>query len=92
MSDPLALIEAHVAALEAAALEEGTDLPSAPELAELTLGPDQLDAARELLARLDEATARLTGLRRRVRGEIEGSRRPRVETARRAPRVVDVVA
>lgn len=92
MSDPIALIEAHLAAVEAAVLDEDAPMPAPPELAGLEIGPERLDEAIALLERVNDATDRLIGLRRRVRGEIEDVRRPRSGAGRRAPRTVDVTA
>ena len=91
-TDPLALIEAHVAAIESLALADEGPLPAPPDLDGLTLDGTDAIRAQELLGRLDAAGARLAGMQTRVRGEIEGMRRPRGDARRPAPRTLDTSA
>lgn len=87
--DPLALIRDHVDALAARALSDETELPDPPDLSGLTLDSGDLGRARALLEEIVAVEERLAGMRVRVRGEIEGLRRPRRETPAPAPRLLD---
>ncbi len=91
-SDPLTLIEAHLAAIEAVTMADEDDLPEPPDLTALALDRDDLERARALLAAVDAAGDRIAGMQVRLRGEIQGLRRPRRETLRPAPRVLDTSA
>jgi len=88
-ADALALIQEHVDALAALSLSDEHELPDPPELSGLSIDAGDLDRARALLRDLAAAEERLSGMRVRVRGEIESLRRPRQESAPRAPRVLD---
>ena len=90
--DPLSLIRRHVDALDARSLSDEGELPEPPDLSGLSLDADDLARARALLRDLAAAEARLAGMRIRVRGEIEGLRRPRRDTPAPAPRVLDTSA
>lgn len=91
-ADPLALIEAHVEAVEAMGMTEDAVAPPAVDLSAMTLEPGDVDRARALLARLEAAEARIQGMQTRLLGEIEGIKRPRRAMTRRAPRLVDTTA
>jgi hypothetical protein len=91
-NDPVTLIEEHLRAVETAAMSEDGRLPEPPDLSALVLDASDLERARALLAGLVSARERLTGMQVRVRGEIEGTRRPRREASRPAPRTVDTSA
>ena len=91
-ADALSLISKHVEALAALTLSDEHELPDPPELSGLSLDAGDLERARALLRDLEAAEARLSGMRVRIRGEIEGLRRPRPETAAPAPRVLDTSA
>ena len=94
-ADTLAALEAHLVAIEGISFDSpDTDerLPSTPDLATAELSAEDLERARVLLARLKAAEVRVKGMQTRVLGELAGSRRPRYDAARRAPRVLDTSA
>ena len=91
-ADPLALIEAHVVAVESATFDADQPVPPPVDLAGLELRPEQLDRARDLLARLEQAGERVRGMQHRLRGELAGMPRTGRESALRAPRFLDVSA
>lgn len=91
-ADPLALIEAHIEAVEAMGMNEDAVAPPPVDLSALTLKPGDVDRARALLARLEAVEAKVQGMQTRLLGEIEGIKRPRRATTRRAPRLVDTTA
>jgi hypothetical protein len=93
-ADALSLIRRHLDALATLTLSDDHEqpVPDPPELAGLSLEADDLDRARVLLRDLATAEERLAGMRVRVRGEIEGLRRPRREAPAPAPRVLDTSA
>jgi hypothetical protein len=90
--DPLALIEAHLAVVEALTMTDEGELPAPPDLSAFVLEQGDLERARVLLAGLEAAGDRIAGMTVRIRGEIQGLRRPRRETLRPAPRVLDTSA
>lgn len=93
MSDhALTLIQRHVDALDAMALSEDAILPEPPDLTGMSIDVDDLDRARELLRIIAAAEQRLSGMRVRLRGEIEGLRRPHRDALAPAPRVLDTSA
>jgi hypothetical protein len=91
-ADALSLIQEHVDALAALALSDERELPDPPELSGLSIDARDLDRARALLRDLAAAEERLSGMRVRVRGEIEGLRRPRHDQPAPAPRLLDTSA
>ena len=84
----LAELEEYVSALEAdlaAGMDLAHDLPLAPDVSDSSVGPDEVERARELMRRLSGLVDRVEGQRVRIAGEIAGlPKRPR-SAHRRSP-------
>lgn len=84
----LAELEDYVSALEAdlaAGMDLTIDLPGAPDVNGSSVGPDEVERARELMRRLSGLVERVEGQRVRIAGEIAGlPKRPR-SAHRRSP-------
>jgi hypothetical protein len=91
----LDLIDERLAEIDAFAVDPDPERHQPAELelpATVDASPADLVRANELLRDLRAAEARITGLRRRIAGEIAGLRRPTRGRKFTAPRMVDTTA